>query len=408
MAKKIKQSIIQIPALVDNQPKIYDAWNNPKYKLLVASCGRQVGKTTTACYMAIKSCFILPKNVKNVKIGYFMPSHSQCKITFEKILEMLGEYSGVSANKSSLRLTFPNGSYIQFKTTANENFRGFKCDYIFLDEAAYIPDSIYEKITACNIVSRSAGIGKTFVLSTPRNKNWFYNLFTEQSSTKFTIKFTSYETRFIEHEVLDEYKKTMSKDMFANEYLGEFITGNSKFFDIERAITINTNTASKDGRYAAIDWGMENDYTVLTIINNKKEVCFYKKWRQIDWQVLIQEIAKTLMLYGNPICYSESNGIGDMPTKELQKIYPKTKKFVTTAANKKDILTKLSMDLLKVGTKDLLKVPNDIEYLKEFDNVGFKYENDAMKFFNIDNKIHDDCVMSLAIANFNFTHFSTY
>jgi hypothetical protein len=63
---------------------------------------------------------------------------------------------------------------------------------------------------------------------------------------------------------------------------------------------------------------------------------------------------------------------------------------------------------LKVGTKDLLKVPNDIEYLKEFDNIGFKYENDFMKFFNIDNKIHDDCVMSLAIANFNFTHFTTY
>lgn len=408
MAKNQKQTVIQLPALVDNQPKIYDAWRNPNYKILVASCGRQVGKTTTACYIAIKSCFILPKNVKSIKIGYFMPSYSQCKSTFEKILEMLGDYKGVQANKSELRITFPNESYIIFKTTSNENFRGFKCDYIFLDEAAYIPESIYEKITACNIVSRSAGIGKTFVLSTPRNKNWFYYLFNEVNDKKFTIKFTSYETRFIEHEVLDEYKKSMSKDMFANEYLGEFLSGNSKFFDADRFTTINTDKVSKDGRYAAVDWGMENDYTVLTILNSKKEVCFYKKWRQTDWQVLIQEIAKTLLLHGSPICYSESNGIGDMPTKELKKLYVKTNKFVTTATNKKDVLTKLSMDLLKTDTKDLVKVPNDIEYLKEFDNVGFKYENDFVKFFNIDNKIHDDCVMSLAIANFHFTHFTSY
>ena len=392
--------------LSKRQREIADAVINSNYKYIIVSTGRQVGKSTVAGQIAL----YLVINNKSYKVGFFLPTFKQAKEQFSRITKGLVNVddSLVTFNKTDLEISFCNGSVIKFWTSENDNCRGYTYQSIIVDEACFVKDEIFSAaILATVLVSLSNNKGKVLLTSTPKEKNWFYDYFVDgMDESKPDIKsftFTSEEGGLISKAELDRVKERTDPNVYKNEYLAQFIEDGNGLFSYTNSLYVgnkyeelSTNYTSKNQCVAGLDVGMENDYTVLTIMETVSgKVVFIKKWNKCDWYDTLEEVVQIVKKYNNAKLFVESNGIGAMPLQTLSKMYNNTKKWVTSETSKVDIIQKLMKDL----SLNEITIPKDEQLIKELNDFGVKYVNGKPRYAAI--KGNDDMVMSLAICNYN-------
>ena len=360
---------------------------------VIVSTGRQVGKTFTCTLAAMKWAL---SNTE--EIGFFLPTYKQCRKVFRNIEKMFGRIPGMRSNKSELAFDFGhNGSRLSFFTAENDNFRGETFTKLIVDEACFVKDEIWEVLKPTISVARSNGNGKILLTSTPKRKNWFYTEFNKKGPRRVSISFTTEEGGLVSPEVILEDKTTMNPERFKNEYLAEFMDSGNGVFEYKDCVK-EVKYISGDTCTAAVDWGIEDDYTVLTVMDYKGNLVNIQRWKGADWMSVIKEIALTLKKYNNPLCYCETNGIGNMPTKELRKVYNSTRDWVTSHKSKTDAIMKLSHDF----SASLISIPDDSDLLLELDAYEANYDASTGKVkYGARYGFHDDIVMSLAICNFN-------
>lgn len=378
--------------LSEKQWQIYNAALSDEFQYIVIASGRQVGKTEVSGHILLKWLFSLLSK----KIGYIMPTYKQCKKIFRQIKEKIGVIKSVNFNMSDMLITYKNTSIQFLSAESGDTIRGFTFWGLIIDEACFIhSDVFYSNILPTVMVNIDNNNGKLVLLSTPKSKNWFYNYVYNPPPKSFVTRFTSYEGGLISKEQLDRQKSQIPEHIFKNEFLGEFLENGNGIFKYKNAISDKTHKYDPKLQYTAgLDWGNSNDYTVLTIVDNNYNVVLIKKWRQIDWSVLIKEISTTLRQWGQPTVYAETNGIGNMPTKELQKSYPRTIPFNTSNKSKIDIIHNLSV----LFEDEKIKIPNDESLILELDNYEMKILAGGGITYNARQGFHDDMIMSLAFA----------
>lgn len=382
------------------QQKIYDACElDSEYQFIVVSVGRQSGKTECTIQICLNWCI----NNANFKVGYFEPIYRQAKkvfASFERGLEELEKAGYVEMNKTDLTIKFKhNGSSIQFLSAENDSCRGFTFQGIICDEAGFMRDEIFSAAILPTVaVALSAGIGKVLLTSTPKQKNYFYNYFGSDMPKKLSITATSEDGGLISKEVLEQIRINTPDHIYRNEYLAEFLDAGEGVFEYLPCLT-DSITTHIEGCVAGLDFGMENDYTALAIVNNKGELVHLQRWRDTDWMDLIDTIVKVLKQYKVNRVYAETNGIGNMPAKTLHKKFNATSYWTTTNKSKVDIINKLSADF----KQNLISIPKTYDYLlTELDAYTLDYTPSTGKVtYGARNGFNDDCVMALAIANWN-------
>jgi hypothetical protein len=382
--------------LTELQRDIYNATKlDSKYQYIVVSTGRQVGKTTLAIQVALNWCI----NNKGFKLGFFMPVFKQCKKVFSSFEKGLKKSEIAEFNKTDLTITFKhNDSTIQFFTSENDNCRGFTFDSIICDESCFIKDDIFTAAILPTVaVALSKGTGKVLLTSTPKSKNWFFTYFSGDMENKIAIKATSEQGGLISKDVLASIKKSTPDWIYRNEYLAEFLDAGEGVFAYVDCL-MNEKPTNTQGCVAGLDFGMENDYTALAIMNNSGELVHLQRWRGVDWMDLLDTIAAKLKEFKVNRVYAEINGIGNMPAKMLQKKFSATAYWTTTNKSKVDIINKLSADF----KQNLIKIPK-IDYLMdELDAYTLDYTPATGKVtYGARSGFNDDCVMALAIANWN-------
>jgi len=370
----------------------------------VAVCtGRQIGKTTLDNVVAVQWAV----ENKGFDVGFFMPVYKQCKKVFrgiERMLKPLGKK--VEFNKTELLITFWNGSTIHFFTSENDNCRGETFDAIIVDEACFVKQAIWEEaieptvavsLSKKNALGLEGFCGKVLMTSTPKTKNWFYGIVNSSDSRTVVRRFTSEEGGLISKTVLERIKKRIPEQAYRNEYLGEFLdSGNGLFKYINSIIPPEIfKSLPKMGHVAAIDVASKDDWLVLTIQDRSGKVIYQDRWRHMEYEDILKIVKARLVEHGSPMCWIETNGVGQMPFEYLRKIYGRVKEWCT-GANKVDIITKLQMDFISGA----VQIPDDEGLKDELDYFTCEWVNGKPHFAG-SNGFHDDRVMSLAICNFN-------
>jgi hypothetical protein len=381
--------------LSDKQKSIFNDCVESIYDYIVTSCGRQVGKTSVAQITS----FQWAVSRANVNVGFFLPTYKQCKNVFKRMKKMLQDMLKESlvsfVAQPEFCITFYNGSTIQFFTADNDNFRGYTFDYLICDEACFIRDEIWGVLqpTIAVALSRKENKGKILLLSTPKTKNWFYGFVNSESKNVKVYKFTSQEGGIISKEVIEDIKSRTPDAIFKNEYLGEFLDAGNGLFRYLPCIKEVVNT---QGVVAGLDLGTKDDYTVLTIMNRQGQLIALKRYKDLDYDVILKSVIVELKRYGKPLVHIETNGVGQMPYEFMKKSYGKVKPWVTTVKSKNDIIQKLILDF---NTEEITILDNG-DLKDELDNFTVEWVKGNPKYGG-SNGFHDDCVMSLAICNFN-------
>lgn len=370
------------------QREIHDSINNGPYKYYALNIGRQWGKSLLGVNQALYWFFNHPK----CKIGWVSPVFRQCKKVFTDIDNAFSDKRVFKErNKTDLFLKSPCDSTIQFfSSEIYDNIRGETFDYLILDEAAWHKEEAWTEVLRATVLIRGK---KVLFLTTPRGRNWFFNIHSlggvNPQYTSFTM--TSYDNPLVNPSEIDDARLTLPDNVFRQEYLAEFIDGGTGVFV---RVDINDKPEITKDLYAGIDLGRADDYTVLTIVNNKGQVILCERWRQKTWQFIINELFTLLNRY-KPATLIEINSVGDVVYDQLKRMYKNLYTFYTGSQSKQELIEELQVAVqnnkFSILGHDWLKA--------EFDVFGYEYLPKSRSVrYSAPAGLHDDGVISCALA----------
>ena len=385
------------------QSLIHEACDNDDYKFITCNTSRQFGKTKLLSIQAIKWALQAP----NLLIWIVLPTDGQALKIAQGIMGPLQE-SGIVKTKSetlgSISITFLNKSKIQFKSARSEdNLRGNTLDYLIIDEAAFIKESVFQNILLPMIITKKSS--RVLICSTPKGRtNWFYTQYMKKGDIYKSFKFTYKDNPMVDMDIIDEFKKSYPEDFFKQEFLAEFIDASQLFSNIEQCEIENHLISESDIYYGGIDLGMKNDFSVFSVVNEFGELVYQDSFTGLEVGALIDRLDETFKKYNFQRVYVEDNSFGIAIVQLLrERWFEKVKPFNTNVKTKSNIIS----NLISAFSQKLIKFTTNDELVSELCDFGYKVTNSgAITYSAISG--HDDRVMSLAIAweCFNKRHLS--
>lgn len=394
---------IVLPKLTEYQQDVWDWLNDPfkSGKVAVIKSVRQSGKTFFIMCEVLKMALSHPSTS-----AIFEPTLALSRNVYKSFYKAL-ENTGLLkiANAQLLEIELTNGSTILFKSTEQIN-RGLTISGILvLDECAYLDDeAIYSVLPLIN-----ANNAPLIIASTPFIMDgYYYNMYLKGLEDNELVKTFDWSkhpetARFLTEEKKELYRQTMSRAKYTTEVLGEFLTDGGLLFNgLDECIGTPDNTSRII--YLGIDFGTgaDNDYTVLSVINNSGQmVKMYRTnnlspTQQVEWLCgLILDLASHYTIR-TVLC--EYNSIGsvyiDFMKKKLNGKRIQLTNWTTTNKSKQDLVTNFQI-ALENGYVQLLNDPILLNELKKYQaEINTKTKIVTYNGMNC----HDDTVIATMLA----------
>jgi len=380
------------------QKEIIDGVLNDTAKHHIVSVGRQFGKSL----MGINLLLYWAINKKPCKILWVSPVYSQANKVQKEIDNAIRHTDIIrTCNYSESYIKLRTGSEIYFRSAERyDNIRGFTFDYAILDESAFMRGETWYEAVRPTLAVRGK---KVLFLSTPKGKNWFYDLFKLGESVDHpnykSYRGSSMDTPFIVKEEIDDARKTLPEQIYKQEYMAEFIDDGGEVFSGLDNNTFDNYPAKTGTVYCGIDVGRVDDYTVATIMDTNGNVLDIYRNNKQQWATLVNELYSFITKYNAVTCI-EVNSTGDVIYEQLKSKYNNINAFVTTNKTKQEIIEGLILDMnektVMIPSKQLFP-----PLYSELSTFTYEYNPKTRSIkYGHPTGLHDDTVISLALANY--------
>lgn len=428
----IDEGRIKIP-LWDFQKKLLKVLMDPSPKRhVVVLSARQMSKTTVASIFLLHYALfskeanvaILANNERTAReiLARIQMAYQNLPLWLQQGI-VIGGW-----NKSTLHLE--NGIKVIASSTSSNSIRGMTLNLVFLDEAAFIPDHIWEDFFNSVLPAISAGkTSKIVMVSTPKGMNHFYDIY--KKAVDNTNNFKPVKIPWYERPDRDEeWKKNTLRDTgairFAQEFDCKFLGSSNTLVEgdmLERISTAEPIEIKYSGAFLVYEQpipgafyilgvdsakGGGGDYSVVNVIkiNNDNDVDQVAVYRcnTIDTDNFSQVCIGISNFYNNAYMMVENNDVGAMVAEtiwyeyECDRIINVDPKGLGVRSTRK---TKLAGNLLlkKYVENGWLQI-NDARTLYELS----RYEEVSPNVFHAASvNDNDDCVTSLIWALYYLT-----
>ena len=381
------------------------AWDSG-FKRIVLVAHRRSGKD--------KSTWAnLPKKMFD-RVGtyyYFAPTYSQGKkIIWDamdrdgfKFLDHFPKEIIKKKNDSDLKIELINGSVVQIVGTDNiDSIVGTNPIGCVFTEYALQKKEAWDLVRP---ILKENGGWAVFIF-TPRGMNhgWKILQIAKENPKEWYHEVLSIEnTKVLTNEdVEQEIREGMPRDLAEQEFYCKFIEGAGAFFKgVDECIDKEVFEIRLDRKYQlGVDLAKVNDYTVITPFNlNTFQVGKQDRFNQIDYNLQKAKIEMSYHKYAKGKVWIDSTGVGEPIYDDLKERIKLVEPFHFTENSRKDLLVNLQILL----EQRKIKIPNDPILIDEL--KSFRYElsekGQGKVKICVPDGLHDDCVMSLALAVWN-------
>ena len=138
----------------------------------------------------------------------------------ETILKLTAKAGIVTAwNKSEMELRLLGDRRIIFRSADNpDRLRGANAGWLWLDEVAMMNADIWP----LSIATLRESPGRAWMTTTPRGKDWVYQLFDGDHRDYATIRSKTTDNMFLDDTFVSTLKQSMTSEMYRQEVDGEF------------------------------------------------------------------------------------------------------------------------------------------------------------------------------------------
>lgn len=400
-----EQSIVKVTSNLKLFPwqtqVIRELQNHWKGYTHVVKSKRQCGKSTMLETILIQTAINRQKSC-SICVS---PTLEQARKLYNEVKNVIKPTKLYSKhNDLQLLIMLKNASTIFFKSAEQkEGLRGFKCDLLCVDEAAYIPDSVYfgELVAWTNV--RQAPI---ILCSTPRHKTGFfykyYMLGAGNEPNIFSYNWSEFDTsELLPDEKLEQYRKEMPAAQFKTEFLGEFLDNEGGVFG-EFSDIISDNYEEGLNCYMGIDWGsgVGGDETAISVFNSNKQMVALYHFNDKDETQTINYIIELIKKHRPLKIQVETNSIGQVYWGLLDKAIKanglpvQLLRFTTTNESKERLINQFQVAI----QNKTVQILNNQSLMIEMDVYEMKVNQNGKRTYNAANGYHDDIVISMLLA----------
>jgi hypothetical protein len=322
----------------------------------------------------------------------------------EALREIAGDFVRfLGRTPSRAEFTGPFGPVrIWFLSAENpENIRGYGFRGVVVDEAAVIPPDVWNYILRPTI---GQTMGWAVFISTPKGRNWFYDLFTRGQDPHepdyVAFQFPSSDSPYFPSLEWEDARRTLPSDVFCQEYEAQFLEDSAGVFRNVESCLFPLASLTREDRAGAVvigcDVAKHTDFTVLLAMNQRSGRCLeMERFNQLDWPIQKSRILDFSRKWHGRLIL-DATGAGDPVYDDLARRHSNIEPFKFSARSKVELVQRLivAIEQQKVGW------PKEWEVLT---NEIRRYEYDISArghiSYNAPSGFHDDCVMALALAN---------
>lgn len=311
-----------------------------------------------------------------------------------QILQAMGLDERSHINRSSYEVRLPGLGEIWFRTADNpSSLAGEGIQGAVLDEFTLMQEIVWTEYVEATLLDYGGWVA---FIGVPKGKNWGANLwYTAVSRPGWQqLHASSYDNPYIDGKLLDEIKAHSTQLFWRQEYLAEIVSDEGLVFRrVTDAIGQIPETAERV--VFGVDWAKYNDYTVITAVDTLTgAVLEVDRFNQIDYHLQIERLWAMYERWKPFFVLAEGNSMGDPLIEQLQRQGMRIEGFQTTAASKPQLIEALALAFergeLTIPSYDVLVTELQAYEMERMQSGRFRYNAPA--------GLHDDCVMSLALA----------
>lgn len=334
-------------------------------------------------------------------VAWVVPTYKNSRPVWRFIEQQAKRSPLIRVLRSDKIVEFPSGGRVSVYSADSDadSIRSDAFDLAIVDEAARVTEeAVYDAI----MPTLADSAGRLMAISTPKGRNWFYRDFMRAkggAADMFAVKAPTYANPL--PNIRAAYllaKERVSARTFAQEWNAEFVDDTGGVFRNVRLCSTATPQSEpfKDHFYAfGVDWGRTTDSTVITVIDTTLRACVYlDRFTEVDWTTQLMRLQALADKFRPYIVWAEANSMGGPLTEELSRRDVPVVPFTTTNDSKRSIIDALALALER---QDIHIVPDET-MINELEAYEVTTTGTGLVKMGAPPGLHDDCVMSLALA----------
>ncbi len=371
----------------------------------IVACGVRWGKTLCAAMEGLAAAM----EPKERSIGWVVaPTYDLADKVYRELVLITAQHLRhriVSMKESEKRLVLRNmaGGMSEIRGKSADNpvsLLGEGLDWVIIDEAARLKPSIWEGHLTQRLLDKN---GWSLLISTPRGKGWFYDLFRRGQGQDPEFKSWNYPSRtnpHLDEALIEAERERLPERVFRQEYQAEFLEGSGAVFRNVRdcaTLTSLQEPVAGERYYAGLDLAKVEDYTVLVVMNKDCEVVFVDRFHRIDWEIQVQRVKVATDRYNRCPVLVDSTGAGEPIYENLRRAGVSAQAYPFTQKSKAALVDQLAIlfekKKLKLPTPQIW--PDGIDELESFE---YSVSEQGNVRTGAPSGYHDDCVVALGLA----------
>jgi len=367
-----------------------------RFKIIDA--GRRFGKTR----LGVMEC--IGAAIDGKRAWWIAPSYKTANVGWRPLRRLAAQIPGAKISLAERTVTLPGGGEVSIRTADNpDSLRGEGLDLVVMDECAFIKPEAWSEALRPALSDR---LGKAIFISTPRGRNWFWDLYRRGQSGEDgwqSFRYKTIDNPFILASEVEDARRLLPELIYRQEYEAEFIDSEGAVFRrVQEAAILDPLDGPQEGRNytAGVDVAASVDYTVITVLDaESRNMVFMDRFNRVDYPTLEDRLLQTYTRWKLSGMVVEANSIGRPVIDHLVQKGVGVTPFTTTQATKAGLIQSLQ----SAFEHDNIRVLNDPVLIGELLSYESKRSASGSFSYSAPDGMHDDTVMSLAMALYSLT-----
>jgi hypothetical protein len=335
------------------------------------------------------------------------PTYDLADKVFREIVYIAGmhmKHRIITLKESEKRLILRNmaGGISEIRGKSADNpvsLLGEGLDWCIVDEAARLKPAIWEGHLTQRLIDKK---GWALLISTPRGKGYFYDLYRRGQGSDPDYASWNYPSSTNPHldpKVIESERSRLPERVYRQEFLAEFLEGAGQVFrNVRECATGEWQEYKRGGFYlGGLDLAKVEDFTVLCIMNEQRELVFADRFHRLDWGIQIERIKAAAKRYQIGGVFVDSTGAGEPVYEMLRSKGVNAIAYPLTVASKTALINNLAM-LFEQGLITLPRYELWPEGIDELEAFEFSVTELGNVRTGAPSGLHDDAVIALGLA----------
>jgi len=298
--------------LTDPQWDIFTDDN--RFRVVVA--GRRFGKTYLSTIELLRMALGENEKVYNKNCWYVAPTYKAAKeIAWDMLKATIREKDVSKINESELSIRFKNGSIIALKGAEKpDNLRGRSLDFVVLDEIADMRPETWNEVIRPSLSDRQ---GSALFIGTPKGRNHFYDLWTQDLDDWASFQFTTLEGGNVPDYEIEAAKRDLDERTFKQEYEAAFVNYSGIiYYNFDRQDSVESTLLGDDHLHIGMDFNLDPMSAVVSIRDGSKlrvidEIVIYgSNTDEMVDEIKLRYPNKRITIYPDPACKQRKTSAG--------------------------------------------------------------------------------------------------